>query len=635
MTVKRIIIRHLVFTGPTLEEVKLPFSPGLNIVYGASNTGKSFAAKALQFMMGGSSKLPQTEEVKPYSGVWLGLTLPDGNDVTLYRSFRGGNFRLFQGLVTSDEGASEPLLGSAEAARTDTVSHLLLDAIGWSGKEIVKNASAEKTNLAIRHILPYVIVSEGDIMSEADPVHHSRQYINETMESNLLRFVLTGQDDHAAVTVVNKKTHKVATSAKLELLDEMILQVDEELGETPLDRGELRAQLQRLASTLSGLQDHLREAQRRLDNLVSSRRKLLEQNREIADRVAELSVTLQRFDLLDQTYTTDRERLESLKESGFVLLTRAERNCPVCGAPPEAQRHHHAPEEFDMAHRAASAEVRKIELEQRDLRRTMTSLSAEGVGLRATADRLRNEILDTEKHIEDTRPLENNARADYARMLNTQADLEIIEDQYRRRDRLVVRRSQIDSVKPSKDDAKLTVGIDGPTAFALGTKIAEVLKAWNFPGADQAQFNLKTSDITIAGKARADNGKGVRAILHAAFNVALLLYCRENRLPHPGFLVLDTPLLTYREPMTSRHGDLSEDEAQMKKAPVAVKFYEHLASLEEFAQIIVLENADPPSDIGKHATVQIFTGQVDDGRYGLFPFVANADLPSGDNAAAS
>jgi hypothetical protein len=31
---------------------------------------------------------------------------------------------------------------------------------------------------------------------------------------------------------------------------------------------------------------------------------------------------------------------------------------------------------------------------------------------------------------------------------------------------------------------------------------------------------------------RKDNGKGVRAITHAAFKVALLLYCKERDLPN-------------------------------------------------------------------------------------------------------
>lgn len=619
MSNDRITIRHLAFTGPQIETVRLEFGPGLNIVYGASDTGKSFTAKALNFMMAGTSKLPQTDEVKRYAAIWLGLTLPGRGDVTFYRSIRGGDFRMYDGLVDSEIGPATSLSGSAEFGSTETVSHVLLDAIGWSGKEIVKNVNSEKTGLAVRHVLPYVIVSETDIMSEADPVHHSHQYTGETFESNLLRFVLTGQDDSAAVTVAGRKEQRVAIAAKIELVDEWIAQVDGELGENPPDRRELTEQLARLASTLAGLQDHMRAAQERLDTLVRWRRELLDQRRTMADRLAELSLALERFGLLDQTYTTDRERLQSLEESGYLLLARAGRDCPVCGAPPTAQRQRHAPEEFAFAHRAATAEARKIILEQRDLRRTIASIEAEGVGLQNTIATLYLDIETVEKDIEEARPLEGSARAEFARLLETHAELERIEDLFHRRDRLVVRRSQLESVKPIKNETKLTTGIDGTTAFELGQKVVEVLEAWKFPGAKQAQFSVDTSDVTIAGKPRADNGKGVRAILHAAFNVALLLYCHSKNLCHPGFLVLDTPLLTYREPLTSRHGELSDDEAQMKNEPVAVNFYEHLIDISTWAQVIVLENADPPSDFTDRANVQVFTGQRGIGRYGLLP----------------
>lgn len=618
MSAPRFIIRHLAFSGPNVEEARLDLGPGLNIVYGASNTGKSFTAKALNFMLAGTSKLPQTDEVKPFTAAWLGLTLPDGSDVTLYRSTKGGDFRLFKGLVSAEVGTPTDLLGSANADKQDTVSHVLLDAIGWSGKVIVRNGDAEKENLKIRHVLPYVIVSETDIMSEANPVHHSRQHTNRTLESNLLRFILTGHDGAAAVTVVGRREQRVANAAKLEIVDEWIAQIDGELGETPPDRKELSNQMTRLATTLGGLQDQLRAAQEQLDQLVAQRRSLLDQRREIEDRGGELALTLNRFTLLDQTYTNDLDRLQSLEESGFLLLARADRDCPVCGAPSNAQRHRHAPDEFGRAYRAAAAEVRKIRMEQRDLRRTMASLDAERSGLCTTAKRLWGEVQDIEKQIEEARPAETSLRSNFSATLEKQTELRRVEDLFLRRDRLVVRRSQIDSSKPKKREAKLSVGIDGPTAYALGRMVAEVLEAWKFPAAKEAQFDLETNDITIGGKVRADNGKGVRAILHAAFNVALLLYCREQKLPHPGFIVLDTPLLTYREPLTSRHGELSEDESRMKQAPVALSFYQHLSGLED-AQIIILENADPPEGLEGAASVQVFTGREGDNRYGLFP----------------
>lgn len=153
--------------------------------------------------------------------------------------------------------------------------------------------------------------------------------------------------------------------------------------------------------------------------------------------------------------------------------------------------------------------------------------------------------------------------------------------------------------------------------FEFGETVKAVLTEWGFPDADKIQFDAKANDITVAGKARDANGKGVRAVLHAAFNVAVAVHCIDKGLPHPGFLVLDTPLLTYREPLKSKHGDLSDDETALKATSLAEKFYKHLASLEEKLQVIVIENSDPPAAIEDLAYIEVFTGLVGDGRYGL------------------
>jgi hypothetical protein len=615
-----ITIRHLAFTGASLEPAELSFKDGLNIIYGASNTGKSFTTKAITFMLGASSKLPKTEQLNNYDAAWLGIVLPDGKEVTLYRAINGGNFRLHDGLLTSAAtGSGTPLLGTSDAKRADTVSHFLLEPLGLSGKVIVTNVNADKEHLAIRHIVPYVLVSEEEIISENDPVHYSRQYTSRTLESNLFRFFLTGKDDAAAVTVIGKKTRAVANNAKIELVDEMIAQLDEELGEEATDRVELVDQIARVTTSLEALHDTLRGAQSELDGLVGERRALMDSQREIAARVTELDITLQRFGRLSDIYKSDIARLEAIEEGGYVLMAMAGRDCPICGAPPSAQRHNHAAEEIERAHRAAAAEVRKIEIEQRDLRQTITSLEAEAQGLRGRGERLAEQVQNIERLIDAARPKEVSARADYEGLSAKKGGLDRIEELFERRDRLMVRRSQIEE-PPAKTKAdRPVVGIDGTIAFAFGQTVAHVLEQWHFPKAGEAKFDIEASDITVGGKARAANGKGVRAILHAAFNVALLIYCREHHLPHPGFVVLDTPLLTYREPLTSRHGELAPDEAELSNSPLSVHFYEHLAGLKELAQIIVVENSDPPEQIRSLAHIETFTGRAGVGRYGLFP----------------
>ncbi|WP_221622136.1 hypothetical protein [Burkholderia glumae] len=351
--------------------------------------------------------------------------------------------------------------------------------------------------------------------------------------------------------------------------------------------------------------------------LVVDRRNTTDRHRELQERAAELDLTLQRFAKLQAVYNSDLQRLQSIEEGGYVLVALAGMDCPVCGAPPDAQRHDHAAEEISMAHIAAAAEARKIEREQRELTHVVTSLEAEAGGLLKTIANLAREIETLDAKIEQTRPLEASLRESYEAYSSKRAEISKVLDLYQRRAKLAARRTEIDTQPIKREGEAAPVGPDATTVFDFGETVKAVLTAWRFPKADKVQFDREANDITIGGKRRAANGKGVRAVLHAAFNVAVVIYCIENKLPHPGFLVLDTPLLTYREPLTSRHGELSEDEEELKATNLAEHFYKHLATLKDEVQIIVVENADPPIGIRDLARIEAFTGLAGNGRFGL------------------
>lgn len=611
-------LRHLTFTGPNAQPAELEFDDGLNIIYGASNTGKSFTAKAILFMLGVSKSLPETEEIVTYDAAWLGLTLPDDHDVTLYRATRGGHFRLYDGLIksaNSDDGMV--LRQQHDSKRTDTVSHLLLDAMGLVGKQIVRDGNGAKDTLSIYLLSPYAVVSEEDIIAEKSPVLASGTPSERTFEQNLFKFLITGIDDSATVTAPKSSEQKVAKAAKIELVDEMIAQLDIELGEDPPDQTETEEQLEKLDQSADGLFARLQDTQKELDSLGIERRSAIDRRRELQERASELDLTLHRFAKLQTVYSSDLQRLQSIEEGGFVLVAMAGMDCPVCGAPPEAQKHNHAAEEISMAHKAAAAEAHKIEREQRELMQTITSLEAEAGGLSRTIAKLTTGIEKLDTRIQNARPHEASLRESYETYALKRAEITKILDLYQRRAKLVARRAEIDAESTKRKGETLPIGPDSTTMFKFGETVKAVLTAWHFPNADKVQFDGKANDITVAGKRRAANGKGVRAILHAAFNVAVIVYCIENKLPHPGFLVLDTPLLTYREPMSSRHGELSEDEARLKATSLAEHFYKHLASLKNEVQFIVIENTDPPTAIWNLARIETFTGLTGNGRFGL------------------
>jgi len=611
-------LRHLVFTGPNVEPAELEFGDGLNIVFGASNTGKSFASKAILFVLGASTKLPETQEIAAYDGVWLGITLADQGEFTLYRATRGGHLKLYPGLIKGAPNGKGAVLRQAhDHKRIDTVSHRLLEAIGLANKWVVRDGNGKKDSLSIRLLSKYAVVGEQDIMSETSPVYLSGSPPERTFEQNLFKLLLTGSDDSAAVTVPNETERKAAKAAKIELVDELLAQLDAEFGEEPRDKKETDEQLERLDQSADGLLARLQSAQSELDGLVVERRATVDRSRELQERAGELEVTLQRFAKLKAVYSSDLDRLHSIEEGGFVLAAMAGRDCPVCGAPPDAQKHNHAADEISMAHTAAAAEARKIEREQRELAHVVASLEAEAVGLCKTIDKLKADTEWLDDAIQGLRPQEASLRESYETYNSKRTEILKVLDLYERREKLAARRAEIGAVPTKREGEPPPVGPDSTTVFDFGETVKAVLKAWKFPDADKVQFDGKANDITVGGKSRAANGKGVRAVLHAAFNVAVIVHCIDNNLPHPGFLVLDTPLLTYREPLKSKYGDLSQDEAELKATPLAEHFYKYLASLAQHVQVIVIENSDPPSAIDGMARIETFTGNQGNGRAGL------------------
>ena len=77
--------------------------------------------------------------------------------------------------------------------------------------------------------------------------------------------------------------------------------------------------------------------------------------------------------------------------------------------------------------------------------------------------------------------------------------------------------------------------------------IKRTLEDWGYPKIESIAWDDKLGDLRINGQARTSHGKGHRAFMFSAFVIGLLRYCRANDLPHPGVVVLDSPLVTLRE----------------------------------------------------------------------------------------
>ena len=621
MTDKRIILRRLAFSGPTVPTADIEFIDGPNVIFGASNTGKSFTTKALNYMFGGSSLLPEIEQREGYEGIWLAVTLPGGIDVTLYRSLAGGGFKVFDGLEapTTEREPIVELAPKYHAGHPDNISTYFLHSIGLEGKVLVRNENGEKAAFTIRTLAPFLFVDEGNIISEGSPFL-SGQRDSATLEKNAFRLLLTGTDDSSIVPVLPQKIRKAQQEGQLALVSEMIANLDEELGEGIPDREQLQDQFSKIELSMQSLQTDLIARQDLVDQLIATRRTAVDEFNSLQSKRREGLVTIARFEELEQVYDSDIERLQGLEEGGALFAVRAGRACPLCGAAAEAHTLTYDASQITDARNATLREIAKIQAERDDLRATVASVRGELDTDEQEMLRITARITEAENSLSQARPGEAASRKLYEERAEVRESVRETLELFRQRDKLQVRLSQLSaSIPRGRGDDKLTVGVDGPTGHAFAAKVQEVLSAWQFPNSPTISFNDDTQDIRLNGKPRAANGKGVRAILHAASKVAALLLCQERNLPHPGFVVLDTPLLTYREPLKNpKYGELAADEAALKATSLHEAFYQHLVSIKGRAQILILENADPPSSLREDMNIITFTGEVDNDRFGLF-----------------
>ena len=80
---------------------------------------------------------------------------------------------------------------------------------------------------------------------------------------------------------------------------------------------------------------------------------------------------------------------------------------------------------------------------------------------------------------------------------------------------------------------------------------------------------------------------------------------------HPGFVTLDSPLLSYKEPDTV-DDDLTD--SGLKEA-----FYKDLNGASNDRQFIIVENVQPTAEIARSDQTIEFTGSKESGRFELFP----------------
>ncbi|PPK63327.1 hypothetical protein V5P93_002298 [Actinokineospora auranticolor] len=612
---ERLTLLHLTFVGPGVVPATVEFGPKLTVVRGPSDTGKSYIADSIDFMLGASA-LKEIPERDGYDTVLLGIHLPDGKDVTLARAVQGGAFRLLRGDHRTNPlpAGGDSLSATHDKKKTDSVSRYVLGKIGLDGKVVRKDGAGRTISLSLRKLLPFFLVNETKIQARTPPVE-TGQHADRTGEISTFRLLLQGEDDSALEPNESPTERRRSKAAKHDVIDKLLaearreLKTDETLEQVTERIGRLRAAIAESTGTI----EQTAAARQQWGHHLSNSERLVTAGRR---SIAELDALDARFALLHDQYTSDLDRLDAVGEAGSLLGYFTPGRCVFCGAEPEHQHlNADCTEDTTAFSQSVREEQRKTTALREDLLQAIAGLRDERAG---KAERLQNytgRAAEAAAQIARLDSLLNPRQHELRDLLATATQLERDADTIRRVQRLEALRSEVTKA-PKPKPIKPTAGLQRSAVDALSHMIASRLRAWGFHDADSASYSFAEQDVVSGNQLRTAHGKGVRAVLHAAFTISLAQYCFDNNLPHPGVVVLDSPLVVYRPPDPGAEPD--DSGSVLDTTSLASRFFADVHT--NFSgQIIILENEDLPDSLGAGWRDITFTKNIDRGRYGLFP----------------
>lgn len=614
MTPSRITLTELECLGEGRPNAAIEFRAGLNIVSGASNTGKTFIFRLIDFLLGASDPPPAIPEARGYRRATLTIETATEGTCNLTRALAGGDVRLdVSARQPNDPVPASRVLGAKHVTGdTNTLSAFLLSQVGLRGLAVRKNEQGEKSALTFRDVAWLTLIDEQRIIGTGSPAL-SGQYVEATKERGVFGYFLTGSDDAAIEARERSKDRRARLEAEAGAIRAIIEDRERRQSTKSILLTELKGQLERTDAAISETTDIVSTAQAEIGAAEERRNGAWRRIQRIRSHRLFLAEQLSRLRLLADQYQSDLDRLVAMAEAGNLYAELPDGTCPVCGSSP-GNAAATAADLLQGHELACQSERNKIGVLQRDLGWTMDSIRAEDAQLTTELGSLDEQIGAADSKIQSLlipRTLDAGGRlntllAQRDALQRAIASEEELADLRERLDRLMAA-LRVRTSKPQKLPPK----VETQTTTRFCEAVRSLLEEWKYPGLKTVTFDVQRFDLVINDQNRGDMGKGFRAFTHAAFTIGLMRYCREVGIAHPGVVVLDTPLNPLRGPDDGPEGKVNDE---IKQA-----FFRSLAADTSGDQVIILENTEPPQEVRDRVAYHHFSANAATGRYGFFP----------------
>ena len=515
-------IEKLIVTGTGKEPSILDFKPGLNIVSGPSDTGKSYVLECIDYLFGSDNT--RLDRNTGYDWVKLIIATNTGR-ITLERQVDANKIKVSSTSRNIDSGTY------AISGKNNNISDLWLQLIGITkDHHIIKNSRFERQRLTWRTFSHMLLIKETNVFQEASIIM-PKQNTASTAALSALYFLITGKDFAEAEIKEDKKVKEARKHA-------VAAYINNRLADFSVRKAELVIKPHQDAITLQerveAVLDDIVKIENAIAESIKHNKQLLKEIFDTNAQLSECNTLYNRYQSLRSQYAADINRLTFIVDGD---LSREElvatSKCPFCEGDISIQ------DEGGYAE-ASRAELHKIKLQLSDLFEAESDLANERTEIeknlailsakKSAVEDLLNGELKPKVEI-----LKKNL-SEYRQAIEIQNEAAVIHEY-----EMTMKNELYEMLKVEDSEAefKIRSHFNQDIIDSLDAYINKILKQCKYEGFSSAYFSPNNFDVFVNGKSKDSFGKGYRAFLNTVLAVALMEYLAEQSKYSPGLLIVD------------------------------------------------------------------------------------------------
>ena len=585
-------IDKLVVSGIGKKDSIVEFSKGLNIIYGPSNTGKTYIVKCIDYLF--SSDDVPFDNTLGYNSVTLIVQTKSGS-VKISRKIDENQFEV----VSTDSKIESGTYSRTNTRFERTINYVWLRLIGIDGqRNIIKNENYAKQKLTWRTFIHMFFLTEERIINQHSIILPIAPTGNTATISAFL-FLATGNDFGDVTPHEERSIVEAKKTALITYINSELSSLADRKGELiEISRASDSIKEGNIEEALESYVDDLGKKEEEVTIALNENRQLLKQISENNERLAECSVLLNRYENLKTQYLADITRLSFIIDGDINKPLEHFEKCPVCDTEICIES---TPNYLD----ASKAEYRRINLQVKDLVDAIDTITAEIASLEKSIEELANRRILVQQLINsELKPQISELKSKilgYRCYIESQNEIEIIQKYSAEKVAALI---NVETTEESFLKFRPKEHLERAILDIIDNILYEILESSNFENLTSARFDRANMDVVINGKNKSSFGKGYRAFLNTVLSTTLAKYLCQNGKYSPEILVFDSPVLSLKEP---------EDKisSTMKDC-----LFEYFVDFIDCAQVIIVENEIPKINY-KNANLIQFTKNKDIGRYGF------------------